>query len=891
MALPRYHDDPVPRNAARRVWNVVYGAVRDNPGATVQLIAQIIRNVLIHEDDDGWFPRLGTVLALPTVSTIAMVRRALKVGSSTMPRGFEKTFAREEVNQNITTDKLEFDDESQFLPKMRTDQRGSLKQILQNGVTPFTNLPSSNINLGKAVVPYKRGPLYGVVGQQGNLSLPFAYRFHSDESNKRASALLLFRHNKEGRNFSDRQYTSIEEKTYTLLWTDYWEFEVTSSSSDFTQTIDGSLQSVTISASDLTGSSVYTIPTAVGTYKYSNGKDHTGATVSSRVWTFTFPKGWTFYGTNLSPWPFTFSRHNFGYGNGVNVFPRQYQYDNSGNTLEDLTDAGHYKDLLDADGKGHLSSPFEEIEPGTPQIFYSGLNRSDLEDISLQLNPMLLTRSGDTVSSTEPSDGKAELKVDQGILSIPWTGTKGFTNIRFGHVFFDGKHSHANESLLAKLNKLDDTRAVQPGGNQGAQSTTQYRGPLGSSFKYNAVLKRGGCRFTCVNRGGSGCNVDVHVFKLKKKHVGTQITWDNLVKPFTDAYLKRYYEIITADDFKGRQPKPEDIWSNPKFPLLPGSRHINAEDQFLNRVATHSYYIPSQGRKSVNLLFPGDRYDPANYVKVVDGASTYPEQDEFTYFCLFSTTGEKSNAMFSTNGSIGTSLISLADFFTVSTQAVVNPPQPPASGGVALPVNPSLPAVPTVTPTAIPSGNTDYDKWVYEHQQWGYSVKEYMFYMQDFINYHSKDVTGWTASTEGPFPDGNQNVYSGYRYSRRIRLPLPSLEQWLDLNYDTAYIEQGVTWKPPKPKVHRIRHWSGFDYYPDTQTFQDYFFGAALSNPIRITAATWVVLDWLEWPVYESEPSGDPVLPPADVTPEFDDVDVEIMSVRTNLFLSSFTCN
>ena len=194
------------------------------------------------------------------------------------------------------------------------------------------------------------------------------------------------------------------------------------------------------------------------------------------------------------------------------------------------------------------------------------------------------------------------------------------------------------------------------------------------------------------------------------------------------------------------------------------------------------------------MLFPGDRYDPADYIKVVDGVDTYPEQDEFTYFCLFSTTGEKSNAMFSTNGAIGTSTISLADFFTISTQAVVNPPAPPAA---ALPVNPSLPAAPTVTPTAIPSGNSGYDKWVYEHQTWGYSVKEYMFYMQDFINHDSKDVTGWTASTEGPFPDGNQNVYSGYRYERRIRLPLPSLQQWLDLNYDTAYSEQGVTWKPP----------------------------------------------------------------------------------------------
>ena len=122
MALPRYHDDPVPRNAARRVWNIVYCAVRDNPGATVQLLGQIIRNALIYEDEDVWFPRWGTCLTLPTAATLAMVRRALKIGSSTMPRGFEKTFSREEANQNITTEKLELDGESQFSGKMLPDR-------------------------------------------------------------------------------------------------------------------------------------------------------------------------------------------------------------------------------------------------------------------------------------------------------------------------------------------------------------------------------------------------------------------------------------------------------------------------------------------------------------------------------------------------------------------------------------------------------------------------------------------------------------------------------------------------------------------------------------------------------------------------------------------------
>jgi hypothetical protein len=767
------------------------------------------------------------------------------------------------------------DDSTQFSGKM-VDQRGTLKQILQNGVTPFTNMRKANIVLGKSVVPRKRGPLYGVVGQHGNMNLPFAYRFHTDLSNQRASALLLFRHNKEGRPFISRNITRSNSLTYTLSNGEEWHFDV----SDFTQNYNSQTLTVSISASDLTGSNAYALPTGTGTYKYINGKLHDGesnathdvtvdgvtSTVNSnRVWTFTFPANWTFNGSEHSPWPYDFRRHEYGYDNGVKVFPRQYQYSPTGVSTEDRGAIGVYTDFVDSSG-AHLNSPFESVSPGTPKVYYAGMNRSDLEDVSLQLNPMLLYRQGEVTDSAFLNEGRSVLVGDTGILQAPQDSARGFTNIRFGHVMFNGKHQHNNESLLAKLNKLDDDPLPRTDNYQ-TPSVSSYAGALGTSFKYDAVLKRGGCRFLCVNRGGSGCNVDVHVFKLKKKHVGEVVTWENLVKPYTDAYIKRYYEIITADDFKGRDPNPEDVWNNPKFPLLPGSRHVNAEDQFLSRIATHSYYIPSQGRKSVNLAFPGERYDPADFVKVVDGVDTYPEQDEFTYFCLLSTSGEKSNAMFSSKGELGTLTVSLSDVYSGGITQAVN-----FADYVYVSTLGGDPALPTRYPffyewfdyaivgSSLPQAYTD---WFTYNRYWQYYATESLFLTDEFISRNSYDVTNWFTDTYhawGPY------TYTGKKISRNTRIPLPTYQQWLDASYDTAVAEQGYSWTPAIPLV-TIKTTDGimFDYGSVRKTITD-----------------------VEYPKYVSIPAADPRDPPVDVSPAFDP-DVLVSSVRTNLFFLFFS--
>ena len=245
---------------------------------------------------------------------------------------------------------------------------------------------------------------------------------------------------------------------------------------------------------------------------------------------------------------------------------------------------------------------------------------------------------------------------------------------------------------------------------------------------------------------------------------------------------------------------------------------------------------------------------------------------------MYSVTGEKSSAQYSTKNKTGTLVISLSSLLSQyqTLSQIIQSDDPPSV--------PSLPDVP-LGYTAAPSGNLDYDRWVIEHRTWDYLYKDYMFYLDQYIEEDNIPIGGWSTSTEGPFPDGNTNVYPGKRWFRRSRLPLPSLEEWLAANYQAAYDEQGKEWKPPKPKIYQTRQWHGSTirnelYFPGSHYAQYW------EEPI--TAATWLSLDHIEWPVYQSAPASNPADPPSDVTPEFEDIDVEVM-VRTNIFFSFFS--
>merc|ERR1711904_468328 len=333
-----------------------------------------------------------------------------------------------------------------------------------------------------------------------------------------------------------------------------------------------------------------------------------------------------------------------GYQTDVKVFPTQYSNSDTLNTV-----------ILDQTDKSkNVITPFEHVPSGIPQIYLSALNRADLEDMSMQLNPMILSRQGE-IDQLQGAGNYWQRLADQYDLRYPRVSSqRGLSKLRFGQLWLDNTHTHHQFSSLYDINKLDDNPL--PRGNNDTEFGNNYMGALGTSFKYNAVIKSGGVSFTCVNRGGSGCNVDVHLFKMKKKHVDnfgywTSLDWSKIASPYEDAYLKRAHEIVTAENLRGRDPQKEDIWTKPKYPLLPGSRLMNAEDTLLNRVSKTSYYIPSQGRKNINIRFPGAKYDPCDVSTVFDGGDNpdyCPDYDEFTYFCLYSVTGEKSSAQYST---------------------------------------------------------------------------------------------------------------------------------------------------------------------------------------------------------------------------------------------------
>lgn len=839
-------EEGFPRTPEGRVRSYVWRALTRDPATTLQDVITIVNR------------GMGVVAAKNMMPTIRQVFAKARTAFGRQAAGSGDNLKPHFDAEKTTSGKLDSRVSSQFLEM--PDQRGSLRSILQGGITPFTNMRSQNIVLGRSLKYRPRNPVNQLTGRSGTVSVPFALRFHSDISNQRKNAVLIFRHNREG----------------IPMTTHYYKVDTTSYS--YTNNSGASVD-------------IVYVPQAQAQVAEAGGENPWDGTTT----TATVPDGssHTFsLGDYIPPgsvaYPSDSLTHKWGYDDTIKVIPAQYN-----------NNAPSYPYV----GSTKLVGPFEEVVDdvhGKPQFYHCALNRSDLEDMSLQMQPQVVRRQGNmhvlggtSIASNNPNYTTASLVKDnlQPITGTPvmsWNAglPSNFTNLSIGWVPFSNEHSHSTKSQLCKLNELDDDPLPAPNDPTDKWLTGSDRA-LGMSFKYDAILKSGGVKYTMVNRGGSGCNVDVHVFKLKLKHVeehGGSISWDKLVKPYEDAYMKRAHEIITADDLKGKPYQKSDVWNKAKFPLLPGSRHVNHEDEYLTRIDKSSCYIPSQGRKNINIVFPGERYDPAAEQFV--GSPAY---DRFTYFALVSVTGEKSNAMFSSVGNLGTSLVSLADLYVPAPGAAAVHPDAVVivSGPVtpAVPVDPSLPSVPQGY-TSAPSGNSDYDDWVSEHQTWGYLTEEYMFYLDQFINdyWNPKDVTGWSQDTEGPFADGNPNRYPGYRYRRRIRLPLPSLQEWLDANYDTAYAEQGRTWKPSKPKVFRKRHWSGYysygihPIYPDLKTFR--------TGPH--TAATWVVYDHSEWPVYESVPPAIPADPPVDNTPEFDPIQVEIPTVRTNFFFFPF---
>lgn len=808
-------EEGFPRTPEGRVRSYIWRALTRDPASTLQDVITIVNR------------GMGLAAAKNMMPTIRHAFAKARNAFGRQAAGSGENLKSHFDSEKITRQKLDSQSQSQFLDTgTMPDQRGTLRTILQGGITPFTNMRPKNILLGRSLKYRPRNPINQLVSGGGTVSVPFALRFHSDFSNERKNAVLVFRHNKPGIALSTTYYR-VDSSTYTYS---------NSSGSDVSITYVSNVNAQI--AADTDDLHPWQGTTTTETIPTGNTK--------------TFDHG-DYIPSDSPAYPTDTKAHKWGYADSVKVIPAQYNNNDPA-----------YPKV----GTTKMSGPFEEVEydsSSKPQFYHCALNRSDLEDMSLQMQPMVMRRQGHDTSMTDrhlvSQSADASVFYQNGNPVPSWDQTfNSFSNYKIGWVPFSDEHSHVQESQLCKLNKLDDKPNLpKPGSILGKDNAGSDRA-LGTSFKYDAILKTGGVKYTMVNRGGSGCNVDVHIFKLKIKHIAdhvTGVTWDELVKPYEDAYIKRAREIITADDLKGRVSDPTDVWTNAKFPLLPGSRHVNHEDEFLTRVEKTSCYIPSQGRKNVNIVFPGERYDPAAEQYDVDNQ---PQYDRFTYFALLSVTGEKSNAMFSSVGSLGTSLVSLADLFTTSSQAVVLPPS-----GVTVPYMP-----PVIDGwTASPSGNIEYDKWVLSHRYWGYSAEEYVFYSDFFISTDNKDVTGWVTSSLGPLPH-IPDVVSGKMYIRRVRCPLPSLAEWLAANYDAAYVEQGRDWKPTHPKVFRGR-WNMI---------------APTAYSRKRLLVSRVTVRSVEWPVYQSQAPADPVDPPVDVTPEFDDIQVEIPTVRTNFFSS-----
>jgi len=837
-------EEGFPHTPEGRIRSYVWRALTRDPASTLQDIITVVNR------------GLGVAAAKNMMPTIRHAFAKARDAFGRQSAGSGENLGKDFQAEKTTSQKLDSKFQSQFLDEgTMPDQRGSLRTILQGGITPFTNMRSQNIILGRSLNFRPRNPINQLTSKGGTVSVPFAFRFHSDISNERKNAVLVFRHNKPGIAMAIHYYRVPNHSGHSNAYT-------------YTNSSGSSVTLNYVSQADAQ------VSEAAGNHPWE------GATTSAVVLdqgTKTFDLG-DYIPPGSPAYPTTVDTHKWGYADSVKVFPAQYN-----------NNVPAYPSV----GDSRLKGPFEEVEyaAGKPQFYHCALNRGDLEDMSLQMQPQVLRRQGNTISSVSNTSDQwnkhpaaSVINNQDGGIPSNLSGTSSnFVNIIQGWVPFSNEHSHTQKSVLAELNEQDDDNNSLPRPNDPTSKwlTGSKRG-LGISFKYDAIIKTGGVKYTCVNRGGSGCNVDVHIFKVKAKHVSSHasgLSWDDLAKPYEDAYIKRAHEIITADDLKGREAQAVDIWDEAKFPLLPGSRHVNREEEFLTRVEKTSCFIPSQGRKNINIVFPGERYDPA--AERYDG-DDQPVYDRFTYFALMSVTGEKSNAMFSTNGQLGTSFVSLASIASSGLlQATVTTDYTYIQTGLDAPFVP--PVAPGYSPYFLPldysnsGGSSEYLDWISRHRLWEYYTEEYLWYSDEFISTESRDVTGWATATEqfytGPL--------TGKKLRRTARVPLPTYAQWHSAKYDQAYIEQGPNWIPSTPKVIMGRQTS-------YRHADDYITTNRGTRPRTYWAGTRYQLQSVEYPVYQSQPAPDPVDPPVDVTPEFDDVQIEVNTVRTNLFSLSF---
>lgn len=285
-----------------------------------------------------------------------------------------------------------------------------------------------------------------------------------------------------------------------------------------------------------------------------------------------------------------------------------------------------------------LTSSFYTHAQG--QVYWAPLNRPDYEDMSWNLNKLRLGQDDETNNQSADLGATVNelFQESQAVMhstSGTATGTAG---------------SHRGLSQI-ELNNNRNSGIVTIGGN------TNY---LGASYKYNMVFNHGTAHYYFLNKESSGCKVEVIVYRFKKNHKApsliSALTPTTALVPLVHAvgegYLDTKIKRLGTDDLGGRSPNSDDVTKNPNYPLLPHLSATKQANQPWKELMRNTFVLPAGGRRSVDVQFPGEVYDPSNTPLVVATTTSptvptggsYPAQfygqwDQHTYGVVIAVNG------------------------------------------------------------------------------------------------------------------------------------------------------------------------------------------------------------------------------------------------------------
>lgn len=270
----------------------------------------------------------------------------------------------------------------------------------------------------------------------------------------------------------------------------------------------------------------------------------------------------------------------------------------------------------DPDNTGYLpgTTSFRDMLPGIN--YFHPLNRADFEDMSWNLNAFKLSP---TISNNQ---------VPQAIHNqVPTLLTH-----------------HGRASYMYQMNS--QVPNITPGPNS-----------VPAPFQFKHVFNYGKIQYEFMNKGDGGAKVELIVFTVKRNH---QITSDaskymttnssdstlinqKLEKVIGAGYINSQTGRFSTDLFSGRVPDASDISSNPNFPLFPQLRTTKQGEHDFTELTRASFALTSGARRVVDVVLPGDTYNPVDIPLSDDstptGGLTFGIMDTHSYFVAIAVNG------------------------------------------------------------------------------------------------------------------------------------------------------------------------------------------------------------------------------------------------------------